>query len=184
MSGHKCGGMHCDGCNRGPGSKGLAAGVALVLVLLLALGHALMSGAAHGVAAGAEILVIVVIVAAGLAVMAGLAVVAVRLRRRAHDRAVWAPVRVVSVGPGRPGLPGQTASPFAVSSGPGKEVLGLDSAGRPVYAIPGCGDSPASIGTDAHLAIGADAHRDMAAGFAWPRRARRARRPRRPGRWS
>jgi hypothetical protein len=183
--GHKCSGRHCQGCGGGPGGKGLAACVALVLVLVLAIGPAVMRGANRGIAAATEILVVVAIVAAGLAAATVAAAVVIRLRRRARDRALPAPaVRVVSVRRERPELGEWAARSSVVSSGPGKVFLGLDSAGRPVYALPGCGDSPESIGADAHLAIGADAHRDMDDPPVWPQRARRPRRRRPGGGWS
>lgn len=177
--GGNCGGLHCDGCGHGGGPAGLAACVALILLIIVGVGRAVWRGVSHGAVAAAEVVAVVAVSGAGLVAVGGLAVLGVRVRRRMLARqspmpytVTARPGRQVPDGP-RPGL-----------AGPGRVLLGVDSAGRPVYADLGCGDPVAPIGTDAHLAISTEAYRGKRPAGAVTGHPAPGPRRRRGGRWS
>lgn len=74
MSG-RCGGLHCPGCNGGGGAA------ALVVLALVVIAAAIARPVVHAAVDVLEVAAIVVTAAAVLAVLAGVAYVALRVRR-------------------------------------------------------------------------------------------------------
>lgn len=103
-----CGGLHCDGC--GKGGLSLGAVVALAVIVLAAVKHAAVAHAADVIGQVIEYTLIGIASAAGLAILAGSAMLGLRIRRRMLARSAdpalaSAPVKVISVTPARPALP-------------------------------------------------------------------------------
>jgi hypothetical protein len=135
MSGHKCSGLHCDGCRTG-GGKGWGAVVALVLLLAVAVGRAV----AHVVAEVAMVVMLVALSAAGLAVTAAVVVAVIWLRRRPLARPLALAARpVVTINPPTPVRPLAQHDPAELS-------------GRVVRGLPGPGTyAQLPTSTDAHV---------------------------------
>ncbi len=92
-----CRGLHCHGC--GDGGGGALIAVLVVLAIIGAIVHAIW----HEVVEAVEIVALVLLSAAGLAVLAGGIYLAVRIRARVLDasrtrRTVPMPARVVRLG--------------------------------------------------------------------------------------
>jgi hypothetical protein len=106
----------CPGRNRGGGPGGLVL-LVLALVVISAIARA-GEAAASVIGKAFGVGLVVVICVAALAVLAGLAAVSVRVgrqvRRRAHRRALAAPVRLVGARPGArlPGGPRRALPPL------------------------------------------------------------------------
>jgi hypothetical protein len=91
----RCKGLHCPGCRHGGGGAGAVLFVALILIAAVfarPVKHA-ASSALHVVVEVAEIAALVVVSAVGLAVVCGLVVAGIRIRRRVLAR----PSRTVSI---------------------------------------------------------------------------------------
>ena len=92
----KCPGLHCDGCRDGGG--GALVAVVVVLAIIGAVIHAIW----HAIVEAVEVVALVLVSAAGLAVLAGGVYAAVRIRARVLEararRTIPAPARVVRLG--------------------------------------------------------------------------------------